>query len=111
MSATTTTTSPSPSPVPSTPVWHATVQASVTRVTVDVIQTIDYTNGLFTQRNQVVDGVSSQAIVVLDSRARRQLLRELEAELAAPPPGTDLGALKVFVDLLHVSLRRGRSPR
>jgi hypothetical protein len=91
--------------------WQAVVQASLTRVDLDVVETVEYTNGLFTHRNQVIGGPSSQAIIDLDDQARSQLLGELQAELTAPPAGTDLDALKVIVDLLEVSLQAPPSHR
>ncbi|MDQ6613949.1 MAG: hypothetical protein M3083_04185 [Actinomycetota bacterium] len=84
--------------------WQGTVHATLTRVNVDVVETIQYSDGLFTHRSQVVGGPSSQAIIDLNEQARRDLLSQLQAEVTSPPAGTDLEALNVFVDLLDASL-------
>jgi hypothetical protein len=85
--------------------WQAAVQASITRVDLDVVESVEYRNGVFTRRNRVVGGLRSQAVVELDGQTRRQLLSELQTELIAPPPETDVDALTVFVDLLQTSLK------
>ncbi|MDQ1357264.1 MAG: hypothetical protein QOG44_1637 [Acidimicrobiaceae bacterium] len=91
--------------------WQGTVHASIMRVTVDVVETVQYDNGQFTRSNHVVGGLSSQAIVQLDDQARRDLLSELQTELSTAPPGADVEALKVFVDVLESSLQPTPSHR
>jgi hypothetical protein len=91
--------------------WHGTVQASITRVNVDVVETIQYGGGLFTRSNRVVGGPSSDAMVVLNDQQRQDLLAELQAEVAAPPAGTDVVPLRVFIDLLQASLQPPPSHR
>lgn len=63
------------------------VSAKITRVLVDIIEEIDFTDRLFTRRFQVVGGQTPPLVVVLDPAARRQLLGELLAQLGGPPPG------------------------
>ena len=91
--------------------WQGSVQASITRTVLDVVETVEFNDGLFTHRNRSVVGASSQAIIVLDDQARRDLLSQLQTQLAAPPGGTDVEALEVFVDLLEASLQTPPSHR
>lgn len=111
--STTTTTSPTSSTGTGQPVapWQGVVHASITRVRLDVVETVQFDHGVFTRSNRVVGGPSSQALLVLDDQARRDLLAELQAQVAWPPSGTDVEAIDVFVDLMEASLQAPPSHR
>jgi len=92
--------------------WQATFQASITRVTgVDTVEEIDFSNSEFTRRTRVVGGNSPGVIVVLGEDDLRALLSDLESQLQAPPAGTDIVGLEVFVDLIEETLRTEPSHR
>lgn len=102
-----------PEPAPAgIPTWQGAVSARITRSTgVDTIEEIDYTDGLFTRRVHVIGGPTPPLVVVLDLAARQQLLGELRQELANPPAGTDIVALRTFTELLEDSVTTEGSDR
>ena len=93
--------------------WVGSVSARITRVNgIDTVEEIDFVDGQFTRRIRVVSGPTPPLLVVLNLAARQELLQELRAELAAPPvAGTDVGALRVFAELLEDSIQADPTAR
>jgi hypothetical protein len=91
--------------------WQADVQALLTRVNVDLVEEIRYADGIFSRRLHIAGGPDIGPIMVLDAEARAELLAELRVEIKDPPPGTDITGLRVFAELLQLSLEQRSSGR
>lgn len=91
--------------------WRPAVTARITRILVDVIEEIVFTDGVFTRRFQVVGGPSPALVVVLDAAARRTLLDDLLTQLGSSPAGSDTQDLRTFAELLEDSLVANPSHR
>lgn len=92
--------------------WQAEVTARISRVVgVDVVEEVSYTDGRFARRLHIVGGPDIGPITLLDVPARTELLAELEAEIGDAPPGGDVAGLRVFAELLRLSLEERSSGR
>lgn len=91
--------------------WQADVKAQITRVDLDVVEKVSYADGTFARRQRIVVGPDIGPIVLLDVHAREELLAELEDEIKDAPPGSDIAGLRVFAELLRLSLEARSSGR